>query len=170
MPSSSLAEPEIASPEALDELIAAVADLQSAAEHELRDRREWLSRELASVEAELADLAEESPVEEKPQPKETTDSVRKLTLPELIAVLEAAPERTLNIRKAHFDVKSVKALAKANPQRLQLGGKGGWPTVTLVELSDPPLPETPAKESPQGTFSFGEALAGSRKKKRKPKK
>ena len=150
-------------------MIAAVADLQSAAEHELRERREWLSRELASVEAELADLAEDSPMEKKPQPGEAMGSAEKLTLRELIADLEAAPERTLNIRKAHLDVRSVKALARANPQRLQLGGKAGWPTVTLVELSAPPASETPTKESPQGMFSFGEALAASRKKKRKHK-
>jgi hypothetical protein len=171
LPSSPLAEPEIAPFEALDELIAAVADLQNAAEQELRERREWLSRELASVEAELAcmtELAEDSPEEEKAQASAPADSPKKPTLPELIAELEAAPERTLNIRKAHLDVRSIKALAKANPRRLQIGGKAGWPTVTLVELSDPPAPE--GKESPQGTFSFEEALAASRKKKRRSKR
>lgn len=168
--SSPPAEPEIASFEALDELIAAVADLQSTAEQELRARREWLSRELASVEAELADMTEltkDPQGEETAQASAPADSPKEPTLPELIAELEAAPERTLNIRKAHLNVKSVKALAKANPRRLQIGGKGGWPTITLVELSDPPAPEI--KESPQGTFVFEDAPVAPRRKKRKNK-
>lgn len=169
MPSSPVAEPESVPLEALDELIAAVADLQSAAEQELRERREWLSRELASVEAELADMTElaaDSHGKEKPSARRApADPPKKPTLPELIAALEATPGRTLNIRQAHLDVRSVKALARANPQRLQIGGKVGQQTVTLVEQADAPV-----KESPQGTFSFEEALAASRKKKRRSKR
>jgi hypothetical protein len=172
LPSPPPAEPDITSFEALDALIAAVADLQSAAEQELRARREWLSRELASVEAELTemtDLAGDPQGPEKTQAGVPANTSKKLTLSELIAELEAAPERTLNIRKAHLDVKSVKALAKANPQRLEIGGKGKWPTVTLVELSDLTAPDALVKESPQSMFPFEEAPAAPRRKKRKSK-
>lgn len=170
-PSSLPAEPEIASLEAFDELIAAVADLQRATEETLRERREWLRHELASVETELADLAgtaesaepappatpvEEPKVAKKARVKAPAAAAREIVLAELVAELEAAPNHTLNIRKAHLDVKSVKALAKANSHLLQLGGKGGWPTVTLVELSGQSAAAANAAASPQGVFPFGE--------------
>lgn len=130
--------------DALDELIAELAHLQESVVRQLLDRRARLSQELASVDAELAEL-EEKPAPAKKQPAKTpAQEGRKPTLPELTAELEAAPEHTLNIRKEHLDVKHIKALAKANPQTLQLGGKGGWPTVTLL------------KAPPQGMFAFGE--------------
>lgn len=130
--------------DALDELIAELAHLQESVVRQLRDRRERLCEELASVNAELEELEEKpAPAKKKPA-KVTANAARKPTLPELTAELEAAPEHTLNIRKAHLDVKHIKALAKANPQALQLGGKGGWPTVTLL------------KAAPQGMFAFGE--------------
>lgn len=138
----------MASLDALDELIAEVAHLQESVVQELLDRRARLCRELASVDAELAELEEKpapapAPAKKKPARAVAGES-RKLTLPELIAELEAAPERTLNIRKAHLEVKRVKALAKANPQTLQMGGKSGWPTVTLLTAA------------PQGMFAFDE--------------
>lgn len=132
-PSSS--EPHVASLDALDELIAEVAHLQTAIVEELLDRRARLCRELLSIDAELAELEqtiEPAPVTRKRAPAKTgAEAGRKPTLPELVAELEAAPERTLNIRKAHLDVKHTRALAKANAETLQIGGKGGWPTVTL---------------------------------------
>ncbi len=139
----------MASLDALDELIAELAHLQESVVRQLRERRERLCQELASVNAELEEL-EEKPAPAKKKPAKTpANAARKPTLPELIAELEAAPEHTLNIRKAHLDVKNIKALAKANPQTLQLGGKGGWPTVTLLKVP------------PQGMFAFGETPVAS---------
>lgn len=179
-PPPSTDEPTNASLEAFDELLAAVAGLQEATERELREQREWLVYELARVEAELTELAgqaepvepaEPAPAEtpkaaKKVRSKATAEVVRKISLEELVAELEAAPDRTLNIRKAHLDVKSIKALAKANAHVLQLGGKGAWPTVTLVKISGEPAPEARTAESPQGVFSFGESPDGSRRRKK----
>ncbi|HSI12688.1 MAG TPA: hypothetical protein VK961_11625, partial [Chthoniobacter sp.] len=117
---------------------------------ELLDRRARLRRELASVDAELAELElapTTRPAKKAPSKPQVRDA-RKLTLPELTAELEAASEQTLNIRKANLDVKHTKALAKANPQTLELGGKGSWPTVKLL------------KAPPQGMFAFDERPAG----------
>lgn len=47
--------------------------------------------------------------------------------------LTAAPNNTLNIRKANLELRTIKNLAKANPGLLKLGGKGAWPTVTLLK-------------------------------------
>ena len=151
-PSSTESDVELL--DALDELIAEVANLQSSIVEELLARRAWLCRELASVDSELADLEETSAPEKKPRTKTATGDARKLPLTELIAELEAAPEHTLNIRKAHLDVKHTKALVKKNPQRLQLGGKTGWPTVTLVAARAEEAPSAP--ETPQGMFTFDE--------------
>lgn len=144
----------MASLDALDELIAEVAHLQASVVRELLDRRARLSRELACVDAELAELepAPAPKAAKKARSRARADDARKLSLPELTAELEAAPEQTLNIRKAHLDVKHTKAVAKANPQTLQLGGKGSWPTVKLL------------KAPPQGMFAFGETPVGAQEK------
>jgi hypothetical protein len=115
----------------LDQLISEIADLQKAAIQDLMDRRNWLSRELARVDAELAELTGE-PMAGKKARAEAIPA-RQVTLPELIVKLEMAPHRTLNIRKANLEAKHIKALAKANPRLLKLGGKGAWPTVTLLK-------------------------------------
>ncbi|MEP6671501.1 MAG: hypothetical protein ABJF10_20230 [Chthoniobacter sp.] len=131
----------------LEELIAEIAQIQKAIIQELQDRRARLSRELASVDAELAEWTGEPAIEVKAAPAAPAATThRSVTLRQLIAELEAAPDKTLNIRKAHLDAKSIKALAKANPDRLKLGGKGAWPTVTLLERA--------AAGSQQETFAF----------------
>lgn len=151
-------EPRVAALDALEELIAEVANLQKAVVEELLDRRARLCRELADVDSELAEL-EESPAPAKKAPsKSHAGDARKLSLPELTAALEAAPECTLNIRKANLDVKHTKALAKANPQLLQLGGKGAWPTVTLRKTPGDEASSTGTPAEPQDLFAFGENL------------
>lgn len=172
LPPSPSAASGITSLEAFDELIAAVADLQTVAEHLLQGRRERLIQELASVEADLADLADgqraEAPkTEKKARATASAANPKEITLAELIAELEAAPEHTLNIRKANLDGKHIKALIKANPELLHLGGKGAWPTVTLVKSSDRATPQAKDAKSPQGTFSFGETAAVPRGQKKK---
>jgi len=118
----------------LEELIAEIAKIQESIIGELRERRARLSRELAGVDAELAEWTGEPRAEAKAPGAAAVEAAahRKVTLAELMAELEGAPEKTLNIRKAHLDAKVIKALAKANPGLLKLGGKGSWPTVTLL--------------------------------------
>jgi hypothetical protein len=146
----------------IEELIAEIANIQKAIIQELRDRRSRLSRELASVDAELEEWTGEPWVEEKaPTAAPAPSAHREMELAELIAELEAAPEKTLNIRKAHLDSKRIKALAKANPHLLKLGGKGGWPTVTL--LARAAEESAKAEGSQQEIFAFKDAAAaGSR--------
>jgi len=143
----------------LEELIAEIANIQKAIIAELRERRSRLSAELASVDAELAEWTDEPAIEKK-APAAAASTHRSVTLRELIAELERAPEKTLNIRKAQMEVKSIKALAKANPDRLKLGGKGAWPTVTLLERAKKKGAEGKGAGSQQETFSFRDAEAG----------
>jgi hypothetical protein len=158
--SPSTSEPRIGSLDALDELIAEVANLQKAVVQELLDRRARLCRDLATVDAELADL-EESPAPAKKGPtKSHAGHTRKLSLPELTTELEAAPERTLNIRKANLDVKHTKALGKANPQLLQLGGKGAWPTVSLRGVEEGESLSSGQSAAPEDLFAFGKTSSG----------
>lgn len=151
--SSSPSESRIASLDALDALIAEIAHLQDAVVHELLDRRGHLCRELARIDEELAELAEEPKAKKKMRASPPAASARKIVLAELLVELEAAPGRTLNLRKANLDVKSTKALAKDHPHLLQLGGKSGWPTVMLMKPADPAA----SSSRPQGVFAFGEA-------------
>jgi hypothetical protein len=58
---------------------------------------------------------------------------RSLPLQELKELLASAPEKTLNVRKDNLDLANIKTLASANPHLLRLGGKGAWPTVTLLK-------------------------------------
>jgi len=53
-------------------------------------------------------------------------------LSELKELLAAAPNKTLNIRKEKLELRNIKSLASVNPGLLKLGGKGAWPTVTLL--------------------------------------
>ena len=104
---------------------------------ELMDKRNTLSHELAAVDAEIARLTGK-PV----QGKKTRSASAKATvkpagkspsLQELKALLAAAPDKTIGIRKEGYDLQNIKTLAKANPQLLQLSGKASWPTVTLLK-------------------------------------
>jgi hypothetical protein len=164
--SPSTSEPRLASLDVLDELIAEVANLQKAVVEELLDRRARLCRELTDVDAELTEL-EGTPTPapaKKTRSKAPASGPRKLTLPELAAELESAPGGVLNIRKANLDVKHTKALAKANPQQLQLGGKGSWPTVALRKTPGHPASSPPTAAAPQGMFAFGETSSEAQEK------
>lgn len=145
----------------IEELIAEIANIQKAIIQELRDRRSLLSSELASVDAELAEWSGEPAIEQQaPSAAAATSTHRTVALAELIAELEATPDKTLNIRKAHLEVKSTKALAKANPRLLKLGGKGAWPTVTLLARVEEESAK--AEGSQQEIFAFKDTAAGSR--------
>lgn len=146
--------PGIVGADSIDELIAAIARLQEKAVEELRERRARLRRELSTVDAELAELTDaviERPEEAgNPAPIKaaTTSAKRLVSVAELIAELQAAPDRTINIRKANLDVKTIKVLAKAHPHMMKLGGKSGWPTLTLLERTKQKLADA-SPEEPQ---------------------
>lgn len=141
-------------PNALEELIAEVARMQELRVEELHTYRDWLSSELVLVDGEMAELNEGEGAGEGTLPpnghaKGAVGPAKAISLKKLVSELEAAPERTLNIRKAKLDVKHIKTLVRENPHLLQAGGKGSWPTVTLLEQ-----PEPEAEDPAQGMFAF----------------
>ena len=129
--------PENTSQDRINQLKAEIARLEEAAIQELRDRRANIVRELATVDAELAKLTGK-PLEPKP-PRAVVSAGRNIPLSQLKEELAAAPDRTLNIRKANLELRNIKNLARVNPHLLKLGGKGAWPTVTLLGPVKPKL-------------------------------
>ncbi len=126
--------PNTSSLERIQQLKAEIASLEQAAIQELMDRRNALTRELATVDAELARLTGQPASETKKSRATAPKSVGKsLPLQELKELLEAAPAKTLNVRKEGLELRNIKVLATANPHLLKIGGKGAWPTVTLLK-------------------------------------
>lgn len=71
-----------------------------------------------------------------PYPMGNSSSVstgKRPDLQELKALLAAAPNKTISLRKEGYEVRNVKILAMANPHLLRMGGKGPWPEVTLLK-------------------------------------
>ena len=124
---------KISSIERIADLKAQIASLEQGAIQELMEKRNSLSAELSAVDAEIARLTGK-PVEGR---KARTTSVKPAgkspSLQELKEIIAAAPDKTLNIRGGGYDLRNIKTLAKVNPQLLQLGGKGAWPTVKLLK-------------------------------------
>jgi hypothetical protein len=121
--------------EALRRIAALRAEIESLRQTgigELTEKRNALSRELAQVDAELAELTGRT-FEPKPRTPRAAAAARSVPLQELKELLAAAPGKTLNLRKAGLEVHNVKVLADANPHLLRMGGKGPWPTVTLLK-------------------------------------
>jgi hypothetical protein len=118
------------SQERIDQLKAEISKLELAAVQELVDRRNSIIQELATVDAEIAKLTGK-PVEEK-KPQTAVSSGRNIPLQQLKDELAAAPDKTLNIRKANLELRNIKILDRTNPGLLKLGGSGPWPTVTLL--------------------------------------
>ncbi len=118
--------------ERIADLKAQIAALEKNAINELTEKRTALSRELAAVDAEIARLTGK-PLEAKARASAPKAPGKAPSLQELKAIIAAEPERTLNIRKNGYDLRNIKVLAKANPHLLSLGGKGAWPTVTLLK-------------------------------------
>ena len=106
-----------------------IALLKDTATKELREKRVALAQELHVVDAEIARLTGR-PFEERYRAKRP--SGRIVSLMELKDLLAAAPGKTVSLRKEGIDVKSVKTLAQANPTMLRMGGRGAWPSVSLV--------------------------------------
>lgn len=125
--------PTTSSLERLQQLKAEIASLERAAIEELMERRNQLSREMAAVDAELAKLTGKPVEAKKPRSSGSASTGRNIPLQELKEELAAAPNKTLDIRKANLQLRNIKVLAAANPGLLKLGGKGAWPTVTLLK-------------------------------------
>ncbi len=116
----------------ITDLKAQIATLEKNALQELREKRNSLSRELANVDAEIAHLTGK-PADGKKPSTGSSKVLKSPSLQELKAILAAAPDKTIGIRKEGYDLQNIKTLAKANPGLLQLGGKNPWPTVTLLK-------------------------------------
>lgn len=119
--------------ERIQQLKAEIASLEQAAIQELMDRRNSLTNELATVDAEIAKLTGKSIQEKKARSSQPKAPTKSLPLQELKALLAEAPDKTLNIRKEGLELRNIKVLANANPHLLRLAGKGAWPTVTLLK-------------------------------------
>ena len=119
--------------ERIQQLKNEIASLEQAAIQELMERRNHLSRELAAVDAELATLTGKPVEGKKTRASAPSGPGKNLPLQELKELLAEAPNKTLNIRKEGLELRNIKVLAGANPQLLKLGGKGAWPTVTLLK-------------------------------------
>lgn len=116
----------------ITELKAQIATLEQSAIQELMEKRNTLSHELAAVDAEIARLNGKPAGAKKPRSISPKASGKSPSLQELKALLAAAPGKTLGIRSEGYELRNIKTLATANPQLLQIGGKGAWPTVTLL--------------------------------------
>jgi len=117
----------------INQLKAEIAQLEQTAISELMEKRNGLSQQLAEVDAEIARLSGK-PVEGKKTRSTPSNATGKSpSLQELKELLAASPEKTLNIRREGYDLRNIKTLAAANPQLLKLGGKGPWPTVTMLK-------------------------------------
>jgi DNA repair exonuclease SbcCD ATPase subunit len=114
------------------ELQAEIEELKQRAIRELKEKRVELEQELVEVDAEIRKLTGRSLSDPAPRRREGPAG-RSVPLQELKELLAAAPDKTLNLRKAGLEARNVKVLAAANPGLLKIGGKGAWPTVTLLK-------------------------------------
>lgn len=117
----------------IQQLKAEIASLEQAAIQELMDRRNALNRELAIVDAELARLTGKPMEGKKTRSPRAAGPGKSLPLQELKELLATAPDKTVDIRKENLELRNIKILANANPHLLKIGGKGAWPTVTLLK-------------------------------------
>ena len=117
----------------ITQLKAEIAKLEQGAIQELVERRNALSRDLAAVDAELAQLTGKPAEKKMRQFTGGRGEGKRPDLQELKSILVQATGKTLNIRGEGYDTKNIRTLAKANPSLLQMGGKGAWPTVTLTK-------------------------------------
>jgi len=113
-------------------LTAEIENLKRSAVSELMEKRNSLTQQLAAVDAELADLTGK-PLETKTRARRAGPSGRSIPLQELKELLASKSDKTVNIRKEGLEARNIKVLAQANPQLLRMGGKGAWPTVTLLK-------------------------------------
>ena len=118
--------------EKIQELQAQIAALQEEEVKELKQRRSALLEQVQALDSQIAAITGRS------APKKGAGLEKKLTgrslpLDELKDLLAAAAGKTLNIRKEGLQLSNIRTLANANPHLFQMGGKGAWPTVTLLK-------------------------------------
>src|SRR6187397_299018 len=91
----------------IQQLKAEIASLEQAAISELMEKRNALSHELATVDAELARLTGK-PLEAK-KTRSSTPKVagKSLSLQELKELLAKAPDKTLSVRKEGLDLANI---------------------------------------------------------------
>ena len=115
----------------IEKLQQEIAALKVQALQELRARRAAILQDLTTVDAQLAALTGVA-AEKKEASAPAGLSGKSIPLQELKVLLAAAPEKTISIRKAGLQLANIKTLARVNPHLLRLGGKGAWPTVTML--------------------------------------
>lgn len=114
-----------------EEALLKVEALKQTAIDHLRDRRSAITKELIEIDQQIVELkGEGAGLAREPRPKYTGKQISFRLLAE---ALRERPDRTLNLRKEGYDTKWMKKLVEENPGKLELGGAGPWPTVTLVE-------------------------------------
>jgi hypothetical protein len=118
--------------ERIELLKAEIESLRQAAVSELTEKRKALAEELASIDSQLADITGK-PQEGVKRARRSSGGGRSIPLQELKDLLAKSPDKTINIRKEGLELRNIKVLATANPTLLRLGGKGPWPTVTLLK-------------------------------------
>ena len=124
---------KLSSIERIADLKAQIATIEQGAIQELMEKRNGLSADLAAVDAEIARLTGKPAEGKKARAITAKPAGKSPSLQELKEIIAAAPDKTLNIRGGGYDLRNIKTLAKVNPQLLQLGGKGAWPTVKLLK-------------------------------------
>jgi flagellar hook-associated protein FlgK len=126
---------EVTSLKKIQDLQAQIANLREEAVRELRDRRDALLEELETIEAEISELTGKpaSGGAGKGRKRAAAAPGKSLPLQDLKELLARAPGKTISIRQEGLDLKNIKTLASANPHLLEMGGKGPWPTVTLLK-------------------------------------
>lgn len=118
--------------EKIQELQAQISALQLEEVKELKQRRSQLLEEVQALDSQIAAVTGRTSLK-KGAGIERKATGRSIPLQELKDLLAAAPEKTLNIRKEGLQLSNIRTLANANPHLLQMGGKGAWPTVTLLK-------------------------------------
>jgi len=130
MPANSLEE--------ISRLQQQIVRLTEAAVGDLKARRAELEAELKNIDVEIENLTGK-PARVKrtrqaaPVSAATPPTGKRPDLQELKALLAEAPNKTISLRKEGYDVRNVKVMAQANPGLFAMGGKGPWPTVTLLK-------------------------------------
>ena len=115
----------------IEELQKQITKLRAEAIEQLRAKKEQLLKEIAGVDAQIAKLTGVSTEKKQSQPQKELVG-KSIPLQELKVLLSVAPDKTLSIRKERLQIANIKTLARVNPHLLRLGGKGAWPTVTLL--------------------------------------
>lgn len=115
------------------QLKAEIAKLEQGALQELMERRNALSHDLATVDAEIAKLTGKPAQTKTARATAPKAAGKSPSLQELKELLAQAPEKTLSVRKEGLDLANIKTLAAANPQLLKMSAKGPWPMVTLLK-------------------------------------